>query len=252
MHIHLHAYFNVSVYKHTYLHTCLQIEEDTGDPNKFSYITPVCSVPVEVRSKRNNLKRKFADFNQFMVANGYTEPLSGPGVGATPSIAHSTLALEAPPSTYATAHRADSVTLAAASPSVLPAAASAYVQRGAPSVVESHLMRHATPAPSSATTTTPGTGNGTGTGNPKANDSSSDAPCAPASHTHVALDAAVDAVLRWAGTVMNGLQDIQWRCIGYERAPDGSTDTSRPLFSMTNPSQVCKHCSCCCLLTLCR
>lgn len=61
---------------------------------------------------------------------------------------------------------------------------------------------------------------------------------APAAAAHVTLDVAVDAVLRWAGTVMNGLQDMQWKCIGYERGADGNVDASRPLFSMSNPTQA--------------
>ena len=54
----------------------------------------------------------------------------------------------------------------------------------------------------------------------------------------LAMDSAVGNVLRWAGAVMTGLQEMQWRHIGYERLPDGSLDTSRPLYSMNNPNST--------------
>ena len=54
----------------------------------------------------------------------------------------------------------------------------------------------------------------------------------------LAMDSAVGNVLRWAGAVMTGLQEVQWRHIGYERLPDGSLDTSRPLYSMNNPNST--------------
>ena len=37
---------------------------------------------------------------------------------------------------------------------------------------------------------------------------------------------------------MSGLQEMQWRHIGYERFPDGCMDTSRPLYAMTNPNSA--------------
>ena len=52
----------------------------------------------------------------------------------------------------------------------------------------------------------------------------------------LAMDSAVGNVLRWAGAVMSGLQEMQWKHIGYERFPDGCLDTSRPLYAMTNPN----------------
>ena len=52
----------------------------------------------------------------------------------------------------------------------------------------------------------------------------------------LAMDSAVGNVLRWAGAVMSGLQEMQWKHIGYERFPDGCLDTSRPLYAMSNPN----------------
>jgi hypothetical protein len=51
------------------------------------------------------------------------------------------------------------------------------------------------------------------------------------------LGAAVDNVIRWASTVMDAVDKIQWRPLGYEQLPDGSNDFSRPLYSIPDPRQ---------------
>ena len=51
------------------------------------------------------------------------------------------------------------------------------------------------------------------------------------------LGAAVDNVIRWASTVMDAVDKIQWRPLGYEQLPDGSHDFSRPLYSIPDPRQ---------------
>jgi hypothetical protein len=49
---------------------------------------------------------------------------------------------------------------------------------------------------------------------------------------------ALSNVIGWTRTVVNGLYQIQWQLIGYESAPDGSPDISRPLFNVHNPNTI--------------
>lgn len=156
----------------------IQVEEDTGDPNKLSYITPVCSVPVEVRSKRNNLKRKLNDLTQFV-----TMPGDDPNANKLPHTNSEGLP-NYPPSNPAGYYYKPIAP-------VYPKPAVATAQP---------VLRPLQPITANAPFTVP---------------------------PNLTLDAAVENVLRWAGTVMNGIQEIQWKLIGYERFPDGSLDTSR-------------------------
>ncbi|CAM9293819.1 unnamed protein product [Phaeothamnion confervicola] len=47
---------------------------------------------------------------------------------------------------------------------------------------------------------------------------------------------ALKSVIQWTGKVVNGLQEVQWQLLGYERKPDGSTNHERPLYSIPNPN----------------
>lgn len=49
---------------------------------------------------------------------------------------------------------------------------------------------------------------------------------------------AVNNIVTWAVRIMNGIETIQWREIGFEQHPDGRPNMSRPLFSIPNPNAV--------------
>ena len=203
----------------------IQISEDTGDPNKLSYITPVCSVPVEVRSKRNNLKRRFNEFQYSENSNkyfaegfvnftgnvnsnqgaqmhfGYPQYPQGPAVNHSNSYPPHSIA---PPSVHAASSVHHQQPSPAPVPKVYPEVAK-VVQPATPVVAVNPVK----PSEPTASLVSP-----------------------------LAMDSAVGNVLRWAGAVMSGLQEMQWRHIGYERFPDGCLDTSRPLYAMTNPNST--------------
>lgn len=48
----------------------------------------------------------------------------------------------------------------------------------------------------------------------------------------IALDAAVD----WMRLAMDGMRQMEWRLAGYEPLADGTADSSRPLYVMSNPN----------------
>ena len=49
---------------------------------------------------------------------------------------------------------------------------------------------------------------------------------------------AVERLVSWAGIVINGMQEIQWKNLGYAMGPTGIPDPTRPLFNIPDPSQV--------------
>jgi hypothetical protein len=49
---------------------------------------------------------------------------------------------------------------------------------------------------------------------------------------------AVNNIVNWTVRIMNGIDTIQWRELGYEQHPDGRPNMSRPLFSIPNPNAV--------------
>lgn len=49
---------------------------------------------------------------------------------------------------------------------------------------------------------------------------------------------AIECVINWAGSVVSGLQIIQWSPIGYEVGPQGAPDLTRPLYTVPNPTKV--------------
>lgn len=49
---------------------------------------------------------------------------------------------------------------------------------------------------------------------------------------------ALSNVISWTRTVVNGLYQLQWQLIGYESKADGSPDTNKPLFQISNPNAI--------------
>uniref|UniRef100_A0A7S2UJ79 Uncharacterized protein n=1 Tax=Attheya septentrionalis TaxID=420275 RepID=A0A7S2UJ79_9STRA len=48
---------------------------------------------------------------------------------------------------------------------------------------------------------------------------------------------AIKGITQWSKEVVENLQDLQWQIIGYEQLPDGSFDSNRPLYKMSNPNE---------------
>jgi hypothetical protein len=48
----------------------------------------------------------------------------------------------------------------------------------------------------------------------------------------------VDNIVRWVTTVMNGIDYIQWRQIGFETNSNILSDVSKPLYSIPNPQET--------------
>jgi len=57
-------------------------------------------------------------------------------------------------------------------------------------------------------------------------------------NNHNNVQKAMDDVVNWTGVVISGMENIQWRNIGYETLSTGEPDLARPLYSIPNPSRV--------------
>jgi hypothetical protein len=54
----------------------------------------------------------------------------------------------------------------------------------------------------------------------------------------VDFSGAVGNLVLWAKTVMKGMENIQWKQVGYATGPDGNPDITKPLFSIPNPHEA--------------
>ena len=52
---------------------------------------------------------------------------------------------------------------------------------------------------------------------------------------------AIQNVVRWAGLVINSLQVMQWKLVGYDQKSDGSPNMAHPLFTFENPNNKIKN-----------
>lgn len=179
------------------------MEEDTRDPNRVSYITPVCTVPVEVRSKRNNLKRKIIDLSSFLTADGRYDcnSLVNPSSCATSSTVSAALQSFGGLQTshpYQYSHPIQAV-----NPSISnghsPATSSLVKKEALPSALtesSKSIDANSNPQPFNVVTTT------------ATAHSNNTVAADTASNGYIGLDIAVDNVVRWAGKAISRVYGV--------------------------------------------
>lgn len=48
----------------------------------------------------------------------------------------------------------------------------------------------------------------------------------------------LDSIMKWSARVLEGVREIRWQTVGYERLANGKPDPAKPLFSMANPNTM--------------